>query len=165
MRFDFTGFGVSDGEFASAGFWANTTDLIAAIEWLKDEHATAKILVDHPLGSAAVLSVAGDVPGVRAVVTLSAPADTQYVTGLLDESSDKSRRRAMRVSGLQAAVHYQAAVPRRPESASHRRTGCGHEEGGARDVSADRQHDRDRQRCLDLCGSSPPEQRHLARRC
>jgi len=82
MRFDFTGLGASDGEFANTNFSSNTADVVAAIEWLRAEHAAPQILVGHSLGGAAVLSVAGDVPEVRAVVTVGAPADTEHVTGL-----------------------------------------------------------------------------------
>jgi uncharacterized OsmC-like protein/alpha/beta superfamily hydrolase len=89
MRFDFTGLGASDGEFANTNFSSNTADVVAAIGWLRAEHAAPQILVGHSLGGAAVLSVAGNVPEVRAVVTVGAPADIEHVTELFEESSDE----------------------------------------------------------------------------
>jgi putative redox protein len=87
MRFDFTGLGSSDGEFANTNFSSNTEDLLAAIGWLRAERAAPQLLVGHSLGGAAMLSIAGEVPEVQAVVTLGAPADTDHVTGLFEEST------------------------------------------------------------------------------
>jgi putative redox protein len=89
MRFDFTGLGSSEGEFANTNFSSNTGDLVAAIRWLRDEHSAPQVLVGHSLGGSAVLSVAGDVPEVRAVVTIGAPADTEHVTGLFADAADE----------------------------------------------------------------------------
>ncbi len=87
MRFDFTGLGSSEGEFANTNFSSNAADLLAAIDWLRREHAAPQMLVGHSLGGAAVLSVAGDVEEVRAVVTIGAPADTEHVSELFEEST------------------------------------------------------------------------------
>ena len=93
LRFDFTGLGSSDGEFENTNFSSNTADLLAAIDWLRSEHAAPQVLVGHSLGGAAVLSVAGEVPEVRAVVTIGAPADTDHVSGLFEDSTDEIRER------------------------------------------------------------------------
>lgn len=87
MRFDFTGLGSSDGEFENTNFSSNTEDLLAAIAWLRTERSAPQLLVGHSLGGAAVLSIAGEVPEVRAVVTVGAPADTEHVTGLFEDAS------------------------------------------------------------------------------
>ena len=89
MRFDFTGLGSSEGEFANTNFSSNTADLVAAIDWLRAEHAAPQLLVGHSLGGAAVLAVAGDVPEVRAVVTIGAPADTEHLAGLFEDATDE----------------------------------------------------------------------------
>lgn len=93
LRFDFTGLGSSDGEFENTNFSSNTADLLAAIDWLRNEHAAPQVLVGHSLGGAAVLSVAGAVPEVRAVVTIGAPADTDHLSGLFEDSTDEIRER------------------------------------------------------------------------
>ncbi|MEL7238268.1 MAG: osmotically inducible protein C, partial [Planctomycetota bacterium] len=37
LRFDFTGLGHSEGEFANTGFESNVDDLLAAAKWLETE--------------------------------------------------------------------------------------------------------------------------------
>jgi uncharacterized OsmC-like protein/fermentation-respiration switch protein FrsA (DUF1100 family) len=89
LRFDFTGLGSSEGEFANTNFSSNTADLLAAVQWLRTEHLAPQLLVGHSLGGAAVLSVAGDVDEVRAVVTIGAPANTGHLTALFENSTDE----------------------------------------------------------------------------
>ena len=93
LRFDFTGLGSSDGEFENTNFSSNTADLLAAIDWLRNEYAAPQVLVGHSLGGAAVLSVAGAAPEVRAVVTIGAPADADHVSGLFEDATDEIRER------------------------------------------------------------------------
>lgn len=79
LRFDFTGLGASEGEFANTNFSSNVQDLLLAVEYLRQNHAAPQILIGHSLGGAAVLAAASDVPEVRAVATIAAPADADHV--------------------------------------------------------------------------------------
>ncbi len=79
LRFDFTGLGASDGEFANTNFSSNCNDLRLAADWLRENVAAPSILIGHSLGGAAVLGVAGDIPEVKAVATIGAPADSKHV--------------------------------------------------------------------------------------
>jgi alpha/beta superfamily hydrolase len=79
LRFDFTGLGHSDGDFASTNFSSNVADLLSAVEWMRDNDQAPSILIGHSLGGAAVLSAAPDIPEVKAVATIGAPADTAHV--------------------------------------------------------------------------------------
>lgn len=79
LRFDFTGLGSSEGEFASTNFSSNVGDLLAAADWLREHHAAPALLIGHSLGGAAMLAVAADIPEARAVVTIGAPADADHV--------------------------------------------------------------------------------------
>ncbi|MFN3547609.1 MAG: alpha/beta fold hydrolase [Mesorhizobium sp.] len=79
LRFDFTGLGSSEGEFASTNFSSNVGDLLAAADWLRENHAAPSLLIGHSLGGAAMLAVAADIPEARAVVTIGAPADVDHV--------------------------------------------------------------------------------------
>lgn len=80
LRFDFTGLGNSQGDFANTNFSSNVEDLVAAAEALATEGPGApSILIGHSLGGAAVIAAAGKVGGVKAVVTLGAPADPEHV--------------------------------------------------------------------------------------
>ena len=81
LRFDFTGRGSSEGEFASTNFSSNVGDLLAAADWLRENHAAPSLLIGHSLGGAAMLAVAADIPEARAVVTIAAPADADHVLG------------------------------------------------------------------------------------
>ncbi|MBO6674907.1 MAG: OsmC family protein [Rhizobiales bacterium] len=79
LRFDFTGLGHSDGDFASTNFSSNVGDLLSAVEWMRQNDQAPSILIGHSLGGAAVLSAAPDIPEVKAVATIGAPADTAHV--------------------------------------------------------------------------------------
>jgi len=79
LRFDFTGLGHSDGEFANTNFSSNVGDLVAAANWLTETHRAPEILIGHSLGGAAVLAAADRVPAARAVCTIGAPADPEHV--------------------------------------------------------------------------------------
>ncbi|TAN08237.1 MAG: alpha/beta fold hydrolase [Rhodanobacteraceae bacterium] len=83
LRFDFTGLGMSEGEFANTNFSSNVADLLCAANFLRKRHAAPSLLIGHSLGGAAVLSVAPDIPEVRAVATLGAPAKPLHVADLL----------------------------------------------------------------------------------
>jgi putative redox protein len=79
LRFDFTGLGASMGEFANTNFSSNVGDLRHAAAYLATHYRPADLLIGHSLGGAAVLAAAGDLPEVKAVVTIGAPADTAHV--------------------------------------------------------------------------------------
>ncbi|MGR3812557.1 MAG: bifunctional alpha/beta hydrolase/OsmC family protein [Cognatishimia activa] len=93
LRFDFTGLGHSEGEFANTHFTSNVQDLNAAADYLTERGMAPSLLIGHSLGGAAVLRAAGDLASVKAVVTLGAPFDPAHVThnfgGALDEITEK----------------------------------------------------------------------------
>lgn len=84
LRFDFTGLGHSEGEFANTNFTSNVDDLIAAADWLSAEKTAPALLIGHSLGGAAVLAAAGRIASVKAVATLGAPADPAHVAHNFD---------------------------------------------------------------------------------
>ena len=85
LRFDFTGLGASEGEFANTTFSSNVADLVAAANHLRRAHQAPAILIGHSLGGAAVLAAASEVEETRAVVTIAAPADPGHVAGLFKD--------------------------------------------------------------------------------
>ena len=89
LRFDFTGLGMSAGEFENTDFTSNTDDVVAAADWLRSERRAPQVLVGHSLGGAAVLAVASEIPEVRAVATIGAPASPDHVTGVFGSSLDE----------------------------------------------------------------------------
>ncbi|MEO7217799.1 MAG: alpha/beta fold hydrolase [Gemmatimonadaceae bacterium] len=79
LRFDFTGLGMSEGEFANTNFSSNVADLLHAADFLRAHHRAPTLLIGHSLGGAAVLSAAQDISEVRAVVTLGAPSEPLHL--------------------------------------------------------------------------------------
>src|SRR5210317_131958 len=79
LRFDFTGLGHSDGEFANTDFSSNVEDLVLAAKYLEQNVGAPQLLIGHSLGGAAVLRAAGDIPSAKAVVTIGAPSDPGHV--------------------------------------------------------------------------------------
>ena len=86
MRFDFTGLGESEGEFVDTGFSSNIEDLLRAADHLRSQFSAPAVLIGHSLGGAAVLAAAPQIPEVRAVATIGAPADPSHVAGLLRDA-------------------------------------------------------------------------------
>lgn len=91
LRFDFTGLGQSEGEFAATHFSSNVDDLVAAADHLRKAHRAPAILIGHSLGGAAVLAAAHRIEEARCVVTIAAPSDPAHVTGLFKEHVDTIR--------------------------------------------------------------------------
>ncbi|PWJ44981.1 bifunctional alpha/beta hydrolase/OsmC family protein [Sediminitomix flava] len=82
LRFDFTGLGESEGEFADTNFSNNLDDLISAADFLKQNFKAPSLLVGHSLGGAAVLYIADKIPSVSAVATIGAPSQPVHVKHL-----------------------------------------------------------------------------------
>jgi putative redox protein len=79
LRFDFTGLGNSEGEFANTNFSSNVSDLLAAAEFLRSTGRAPSLLIGHSLGGLAVLFAGDQIPEVTAVVTIGAPATPEHV--------------------------------------------------------------------------------------
>ena len=79
LRFDFTGLGHSGGEFANTDFTSNVGDLRAAAAWMAENGLAPQLLIGHSLGGAAAVAAAPDIKGLRALVTIGAPADPGHV--------------------------------------------------------------------------------------
>ena len=92
LRFDFTGLGNSDGDFANTNFSSNVQDLVAAAEALGREHEAPSLLIGHSLGGAAVLAAASDIESAVAVATIGAPADPTHVQHLFAEDLETIER-------------------------------------------------------------------------
>ncbi|MCB0019244.1 MAG: alpha/beta fold hydrolase [Anaerolineales bacterium] len=86
FRFDFTGLGESEGEFADTNFSSNVADLVTAAAFMAAEYEGPQLLIGHSLGGAAVLQAAGSIPSARAVATIGAPSDPDHVQHLLVEA-------------------------------------------------------------------------------
>ncbi|NHZ60730.1 alpha/beta hydrolase family protein [Massilia genomosp. 1] len=85
LRFDFTGLGASEGDFANTNFSSNVQDLVAAAAFMRTSLKAPEILIGHSLGGAAVLAAAAGIDEVRALVTVGAPSDPSHVNNLFGE--------------------------------------------------------------------------------
>src|SRR5215217_1414413 len=92
LRFDFTGLGASEGEFANSTFSSNVADLVRAADHLRETRGAPALLIGHSLGGAAILAAAGQIPDARAVVTIAAPSDPVHVTHLFKDRLEDIRK-------------------------------------------------------------------------
>ena len=92
LRFDFTGLGSSEGDFANSTFSSNVADLVLAADHLRQTRSAPAVLIGHSLGGAAILAAAGQIPEAKAVVTIAAPSDAAHVTGLFKERIEDIRK-------------------------------------------------------------------------
>jgi len=93
LRFDFTGLGQSEGEFADTTFSSNVSDLLAAVDWLSVNYRAPEILFGHSLGGTAVLQAAPRVPSAVAVATIGSPEER-------DRRSRPRRTPVLHASGI-----------------------------------------------------------------
>jgi uncharacterized OsmC-like protein/pimeloyl-ACP methyl ester carboxylesterase len=91
LRFDFTGLGSSEGDFANSTFSSNVADLVRAADHLRETRKAPAILIGHSLGGAAILAAAGQIPEAKAVVTIAAPSDPAHVTHLFRDRIEDIR--------------------------------------------------------------------------
>ncbi len=91
VRFDFTGLGKSEGEFAESHFSGNVGDLIAVNNFMGNNYKAPALLVGHSLGGAAVISAASKLENIKAVATIGAPATVSHVKHLFSHDIDSIR--------------------------------------------------------------------------
>jgi uncharacterized OsmC-like protein/fermentation-respiration switch protein FrsA (DUF1100 family) len=92
LRFDFTGLGSSEGDFANSTFSSNVADLVRAADHLRETRKAPAILIGHSLGGAAILAASVQILDARAVVTIAAPSDPAHVTGLFADRIEDIRK-------------------------------------------------------------------------
>ncbi len=110
LRFDFTGLGMSQGEFANTNFSSNVQDLLAAAAYLRETLMPVDILIGHSLGGTAVLAAANDIPEAKAVATIGAPSDAAHVTRSFEAQLDEIREKgeaAVTLAGRTFTIKHQ----------------------------------------------------------
>lgn len=93
VRFDFTGLGRSEGEFAESYFSANVDDLISVNNYITEHYKAPSLLVGHSLGGAAVIVAASRLDNIKAVATVGAPSTVSHVTHLFSHGIDEVKRK------------------------------------------------------------------------
>lgn len=93
LRFDFTGLGQSDGDFAETGFTSNIQDLEAAANYLAENYRAPTFILGHSLGGTAAIHAAGRIESIKAVCTISAPFEAHHVMHMIESSRDEIREK------------------------------------------------------------------------
>ncbi len=110
LRFDFTGLGESEGDFADSNFSGNVEDLVAAARFLSENYAAPTLLVGHSLGGAAVVFAAEKIASVQALATVGAPSDPSHVQHLLKSGLaeiEKTGKATVNLSGRDFTIKKQ----------------------------------------------------------
>ncbi len=93
VRFDFTGLGRSEGEFAESYFSANVDDLIAVNNYITEHYKAPGLLVGHSLGGAAIIVAASKLKNIEAVATIGAPSTVGHVTHLFSHGIEEVKQK------------------------------------------------------------------------
>ena len=110
LRFDFTGLGESEGDFANTNFSGNVNDLVEAADFLAEHYEAPTLLVGHSLGGAAVIFAAEQIASIQGIVTIGAPSDPVHVTHLLKnglEEINTSGKAVVNLSGRDFTIKKQ----------------------------------------------------------
>jgi alpha/beta superfamily hydrolase len=88
LRFDFTGLGESEGDFADTNFSSNIEDLLKAADFMRTHFDAPRLLIGHSLGGAAVIQAAQHIPECKAVSTIGAPSNPEHVAHLIIDKKE-----------------------------------------------------------------------------
>lgn len=83
VRYDLTGLGESDGDFADTTLTTNVDDLRAVAAWLDGRGRPPGVLFGLSLGGAASILAAPSLPSVRVVASCATPATTSHLRDTL----------------------------------------------------------------------------------
>ena len=83
LRFDFTGLGDSQGNFADTNIESNLSDIHSASQWLAEHYQAPSLLIGHSLGGAAMMAAVGSIPSCQAIATLASPSCTRHLAEFL----------------------------------------------------------------------------------
>jgi len=92
MRFDFTGLGESEGDFADTNFSSNVQDLICAANKLAEDYEAPKLLIGHSLGGAAVIFAGKQIASIQAIATVGAPSSPDHVQHIFQSSIEEIKK-------------------------------------------------------------------------
>ena len=110
LRFDFTGLGHSQGNFADTNFSTSVADLLCAVDFLRHHHEAPKLLLGHSLGGTAAIMAAKETPEVVAVTTVASPSKPSHVLhhfGHALDDLEKGQPAEITVAGKQYPINPQ----------------------------------------------------------
>ena len=92
FRFDFTGLGESEGDFTDMSYSKMLDDLQDAVDYLKDNFDSPKLLIGHSLGGCLVIEIANRIPSVKAVVTIASPSEPSNLLDKFQNTKDRATK-------------------------------------------------------------------------
>lgn len=110
LRFDFTGLGESEGDFADTNFSGNVEDLIDAASFLEKTHQAPTIIIGHSLGGAAALVAAKEIASIKAVAVINSPSHPEHVQHLIQddlETIQKNNKARVNIGGRDFTIKKQ----------------------------------------------------------
>ena len=128
LSFDFTGLGMSEGDFSETNFSGSVDDLISAANFLEENYQAPTVIIGHSLGGAAALLAASEMEAIKAVATIGTPCAPQHVTNLLAggiEEIDEKGAAEINIGGRPFTIKKQfvddlersESIKRRPQDA------------------------------------------------
>ncbi len=101
-RFDFTGLGESNGEFADSNFTSMVEDIEAVARFMEHHYQAPDMLIGHSMGGTASLVAAAEIPSCRTVITIASPSTPEHVLhhfGSAMPELDAGRASEIKVAG------------------------------------------------------------------
>lgn len=100
LRFDFTGLGESEGDFADTNFSGNVEDLVAAADFLQENYKAPTLIIGHSLGGAASIFASKEIASIQAIATIGAPSNPVHVKHLLKSGIEEIQAEGKAVVNL-----------------------------------------------------------------
>ncbi len=88
VRFDFTGLGRSEGEFADSHFVSNINDLEDVNKYISENYEAPQLIVGHSLGGSAAIVAAANLPNIKAVATIGSPSSPKHTAKHFEAQAD-----------------------------------------------------------------------------
>jgi len=92
LRFDFTGLGESEGDFADTNFSSNVEDLLDAAKFMENEYSAPSLIIGHSLGGAAAIFAGNIIESIQAIATIGAPSSPDHVQHLFGSNVEKIKK-------------------------------------------------------------------------
>jgi pimeloyl-ACP methyl ester carboxylesterase len=90
LRFDYTGIGGSEGDFADSNYSINIEDLVSASEFLGKEFGKPELLIGHSLGGCITIEAAGRINSSKAVTVIGTAAEPRLLSIKLKRTKERA---------------------------------------------------------------------------
>ena len=88
VRFDFTGLGRSEGEFADSHFVSNISDLEDVNHYITEHYEAPQLIIGHSLGGSAAIVATSMLDNIKAVATIGSPSSPKHTARHFEEQAN-----------------------------------------------------------------------------